>query len=277
MRIGIACIPQTVTGAPRAMIDRVLELGRRVEALEYSGLWIVDAIGRGRPTMDPLMFLTAVCGETRRIELGTCVMQVPLRHPVELAHRAQTLALLSAGRFRFGIGSGSTKHDFDVVQADYAARFRTLPASLDIMRRVWNGEAVFGPAVSVWPGTEGGPPVLLGAWRSQRWIDLAARQCQGWIASGIYSAWEDLATGVRMYRDAGGKRAVLANVFADLRPEAARPGYGAAKVTLVGTKAEALERLRRLADIGFDDILLIPPFDALDQLDSLRDLASSFS
>jgi alkanesulfonate monooxygenase SsuD/methylene tetrahydromethanopterin reductase-like flavin-dependent oxidoreductase (luciferase family) len=201
-----------------------------------------------------------------------------LRNPVELAHRAQTLALLSARRFRFGIGSGSTKHDFDVVQADYEKRFRTLPVSLDIMRRVWNGEAVFGPVVPVWPGTEGGPPVLLGAWRSQRWIDLAARQCQGWIASGIYSAWEDLATGVRMYRDAGGTRAVLANVYADLRPDAAAdPRYGAAKITLVGTKAEARDRLRRLQDIGFDDVLLVPPFDAFDQLDALRELASPFA
>ena len=37
------------------------------------------------------------------------------------------------------------------------------------------GEPVYGPALSVWPGTEGGPPVYLGAWRSPRWIDLAAR------------------------------------------------------------------------------------------------------
>ena len=84
--------------------------------------------------LDPLMFLSTLAGVTERIELGTCVMQVPLRHPVELAHRAQTLHVLSGGRFRFGVGSGSTRHDFDAVQADYARRFKTLPDLIDSIR-----------------------------------------------------------------------------------------------------------------------------------------------
>src|SRR5580692_12378030 len=152
-------------------------------------------------------------------------MQVPLRHPVELAHRAQTLTTLSQGRFRFGIGSGSTKHDFDAVQADYEARFKTLTAYLDVMRRVWAGEPVHGPALSVWPGSEGGPPVLLGAWRSERWINLSAKVLQGWIASGIHSSWEDLEIGVKMFRAAGGKRSVLANIFTHFRDTPVAPPF----------------------------------------------------
>jgi alkanesulfonate monooxygenase SsuD/methylene tetrahydromethanopterin reductase-like flavin-dependent oxidoreductase (luciferase family) len=58
-------------------------------------------------------------GVTRRIELGTCVVQLPIRHPVEHAHRVQSINLLSDGRLRFGIGTGSTRHDFDAVQADF--------------------------------------------------------------------------------------------------------------------------------------------------------------
>jgi hypothetical protein len=44
----------------------------------------------------------------------------------------------------------------------------------------------------VWPGTEGGPQVMLGAWRSPRWISLAA-QLDGWISLGIHSKWEDVS------------------------------------------------------------------------------------
>jgi len=49
-------------------------------------------------------------------------------------------------------------------------------------------------------------------WRSRRWIDLAARECQGWIASGIYTSWEDLEAGIRMYRESGRGRVVLAHL-----------------------------------------------------------------
>ena len=267
MRLGIVTIPRPT--AEGAVIDRVIDIGRRVEALGFDGLWVTDAFGRGWPTLDPLIQLAALCAETRRIELGTCVVQVPLRNPVEHAHRVQSVNVLSRGRLRFGVGSGSTRADFDAVGADYDVRFKTLPAFLDIMRRAWNGEA----ALSLWPGTEGGPPVLLGAWRSARWINLAAGACQGWIASGIYSSPEDLAIGLQMYRAAGGMRAVLANVFTDLRPDPKlSPVIANAKVSLLCTRAEARERLKRLEQIGFDDILLVCPFDAPEQLDEIRTL-----
>lgn len=132
------------------------------------------------------------------------MVQIPLRHPVEHAHRVQTLNALSQGRFRFGVGSGSTRHDFDAVQADYDGRFKTLMAYLAVMQRVWSGEPVYGPPLSVWPGTEGGPPVLRGAWRSKRWISLSAK-LQGWTASGIHTSREDLAIGLKMFRNEGGK------------------------------------------------------------------------
>ncbi len=272
MRPGIGLIPQ-VTADGVAVGKRIVEWGRRAEALGFAGVWVTDSMARARPTLDPLSVLALLCGETSTVELGTCVVQVPLRHPVEHAHRAQSLHLLSGDRFRFGVGSGSTKADFDALQQDFDARFRTLPAYMAVMRRVWAGEGVYGPPLPLWPGTQGGPPVLLGAWRSQRWIDYAVTQCQGWIASGIYSEMADLETGVRMYRAAGGTRAVLANVFVDLRPEPAlNPLIATAKVSLICSPAEARERLGRIAALGFDDVLFIPPFDAPDQLEAIRAL-----
>jgi alkanesulfonate monooxygenase SsuD/methylene tetrahydromethanopterin reductase-like flavin-dependent oxidoreductase (luciferase family) len=272
MRLGIVMIPRPLEGVDT--LERCIEIARRTEELGFSGLWVTDAFGRGFPTTDPLVLLGAVAAVTRRIELGTCVVQVPLRNPVEHAHRVQSLHLLSAGRLRFGVGSGSTKADFDAIGADYAARFRTLTGYLDVMRRTWRGEGVYGPALSLWPGTEGGPPLLLGAWRSPRWINLAAGRLQGWIASGIYSQPEDLRIGVEMFRAAGGKRAVLANIFTDLRGEAAPNNRSAmTKISCYCSPAEARERLRRVAELGFDDALLVVPFDAPEQLDAMRGLA----
>src|ERR1700760_85234 len=141
MRIGIVTVPSAAeTG--RNVVDHVTNIARRVEALGFHGLWVTDAFARGKATLDPLILLGLAAGQTSRIELGTCVVQVPLRHPVEHAHRVETLNVLSQGRFRFGVGSGSTRNDFDAVQADYDARFKTLTAYLDVMRRVWAGEPV---------------------------------------------------------------------------------------------------------------------------------------
>jgi len=255
------------------MTECLVSFAQQVEALDFHGLWLTDAFGRGSMTLDPLSAMGVLCAVTKKVELGTCVIQVPIRHPVEHAHRVQTINLLSGGRFRFGVGTGSTKADFDVVQADFDTRFKVLPGMLEVMRRTWNGEAVYGPALSVWPGTEGGPQMMLGAWRSPRWINLAA-QLDGWISSGIHSKWEDIEIGLRMYREAGGKRAIVANIFADFRANATGSPIGRPlTISLVGqSPAEARSQLRRLADTGIDDALIVCPFDDPSQLETIRGL-----
>ena len=107
MRFGIVAIP-TAQEAGGRLFERAIAFAARVEALGFAGLWTTDSFARGSATLDPLIFFSALCQATERIELGTCVTQLPLRHPVEQAHRAQTLSLLSRGRFRFGVGSGGT-------------------------------------------------------------------------------------------------------------------------------------------------------------------------
>ncbi|MFZ3236699.1 MAG: LLM class flavin-dependent oxidoreductase [Stellaceae bacterium] len=253
-------------------LERIANYVRRVEAAGFPGIWVTDSLGRGRATLDPIVTLGTLAGITKRVELGTAVLQVSLRHPVDLAHRVQSVQALSGNRLRLGVGSGSTKADFDLFGADYAQRFRNLMSSLDIMRHAWRGDEVNGGALTPWPGSEGGPPVLLGAWRNPRWITYAARQCQGWIASGLYSSWEDLENGMRIYREAGGTNAVLANVVVDLanRPE---PGSLAerAKVSLVCSPDDARQRLKRIEQIGFDEVLVVSPTGALDQIERVRD------
>ena len=272
MRLSIVSFMQPGAEPRGQSFERIANYARRVEAAGFPGIWVTDSLGRGRATLDPLVALGALAAATRRIELGTAVLQVSLRHPVDLAHRVQSAQAISGNRLRLGVGSGSTQADFDLFGADYAQRFRTLMSSLDIMRRTWRGETINGGVLTPWPHCEGGPPVLLGAWRNPRWITYAARKCQGWIASGLYSSWEDLENGMRIYREAGGGNAVLANVVVDLahRPE---PGSLAerAKVSLVCLPDDARQRLKRLERIGFDEVLVVSPNGALDELERIRD------
>src|SRR5262249_24940088 len=203
------------------LIDRITDFGCQAEARGFPGVWVGDSLGRGRPTLDSLQVLTALAPVTQRVELGIAVLQLPLRHPIELAHRVQTLQAMSNHRLILGVGSGSTRDDFQLLGYDSDPGFRPSKNTLEIMHRVWNGEPVTGGTLSPWPGCKGGPPMLIGAWRSPRWITYAAKEAQGWTPSGRFSSWEDLEHGMKIYRGAGGRNAVLANCSIDLaeRPE----------------------------------------------------------
>jgi alkanesulfonate monooxygenase SsuD/methylene tetrahydromethanopterin reductase-like flavin-dependent oxidoreductase (luciferase family) len=255
------------------LVGRMADYARRIEASGFPGIWVGDSLGRGRPTLDPLVALAALAAATDKVELGIGVLQVPLRNPIELAHRVQSVQALSGGRLRLGVGSGSTEDDFVLLGYDYGKRFRTLMESLDIMRQAWRGEAVNGGGtLSIWPGCEGGPPILLGAWRSPRWITYAAKQCAGWTPSGRYSSWDDLEHGMRIYREAGGTNAVLANVAVDFdnRPESA--GIAAASnVALTCPPDEARQRLKRMEQLGFDEVLLVSQTGVLEDIERARD------
>jgi alkanesulfonate monooxygenase SsuD/methylene tetrahydromethanopterin reductase-like flavin-dependent oxidoreductase (luciferase family) len=254
------------------LMSNIADYARRIEAAEFPGIWVGDSMGRGRPTLDPLTALAALAAVTERVELGVGVLQVPLRHPVELAHRVQSVQALSGGRLQLGVGSGSTRSDFELLGLDYDHRFRTFRNSLDTMRRVWRGEPVNGGTLSTWPGCAGGPPILIGAWRSPRWISYAAKEAQGWTPSGRFSSWDDLEAGMRIFREAGGTKAVLANVAVDFanRPESAGLAE-ATNVALVCPPDEARQRLKRMEQLGFDEVLLVSPAGVLEDIERARD------
>src|SRR5258708_30787818 len=138
-------------------LDRIAGLARQGEAKGFTGLWITDSFGRGRPIIAPIVLMSAIAAVTQKIEIGTCVLQVPVRHPVELAHRIQSLHALTGDRLKLGLGSGSTQADFDLVGEDYTQRFKTLMNSLEIMKQAWRGEKLAGGTPTPGPRTPGGP------------------------------------------------------------------------------------------------------------------------
>ena len=255
------------------LMRHMADYARRIEASGFPAIWVGDSLGRGRATLDPLVALAALAAATSKVQLGIGVLQVPLRNPIELAHRVQSVQALSGGRLQLGVGSGSTQADFDLLGYDYTKRFRTLMDSLEIMRKTWRGEAVNGGGtLSTWPGCEGGPPILLGAWRSPRWITYAAKQCAGWTPSGRFSSWDDLEHGMRIYREAGGTNAMLANVAVDFdnRPESAAIA-AASDVGLTCPVDEARRRLKRMEHMGFDEVFLVSHTSALEDIERARD------
>ena len=237
--------------------DNVVTTARLVERLGFDSFWCFDAIGRGFILPDPLIAATVAASATERITVGTCVLQVPLRRPVELAHRILTAHHLSGGRFLLGVGAGSTKADFDAIGVDFDSRMRAMDEALTLMRRLWRGEQVGAANLTPWPTAVGGPPVLIGSWSGKQWIPRAAREFDGWIASAAKTSYATLAEGIRRYREAGGKRAIVTNIGTDLT-HPADPMPDDAPFHLRCDPNTAATRLKRLADLGFDDAILVP-------------------
>jgi alkanesulfonate monooxygenase SsuD/methylene tetrahydromethanopterin reductase-like flavin-dependent oxidoreductase (luciferase family) len=271
--VGIALGSLRDAAAPTA--GAVAEAARRAEEAGFAGVWVGDTVAR-RPntrTIDPFALLSVAAAVTDEIELGTCIVQVPLRRRVELAHRALSLHQLASGRFTFGVGAGSTDADFDAVGVPFEQRFRELKEALPEMKALWRGERVGAACLYPWADSLGGPPVLVGSWGGQ-WVQRAARDADGWIASGTRT-WRALADAMRRFREAGGKRAVVSSVFADLSVED-EPHTDEDRVHLACSPEEAARRLRRIAGMGFTDVIVfnVGPPETLRVLASLGRSAS---
>src|SRR5262245_7039235 len=122
MRIGYS-LPFTKPDGSSLTPEGVMKRARLIEDLGFDEIFVGDQLGRGSRRPDPLMWcLTAAMG-TQHVEVGTAVIQVPLRRHLDLAQRLLTVHILTKGRFVAGLGAGSTKRDFDASEVDYDQRF----------------------------------------------------------------------------------------------------------------------------------------------------------
>jgi alkanesulfonate monooxygenase SsuD/methylene tetrahydromethanopterin reductase-like flavin-dependent oxidoreductase (luciferase family) len=223
-----------------------------VEELGYDSIWAFDSAGRGYMLPDPMMILTVAATVTKRVELGVGVLQLPIRSPADTAVRAFTLQQVSSHRFVLGVGAGSTKADFDAFGADFEHRFESFEKCLATLRDLLQFGRSNGTDLTPWRSVLGGPPVLLAGWRGP-WIERAAMEASGWIASARHADDATLASGIERFRTAGGRRAVVTNVSCD------------------GEPSEVVARLRRLADMGFDDAVVFAPRPDADRYRAIRE------
>ncbi len=87
-------------GYSRAQLDIPVTLIQRAEELGYDSVWTAEAYGSDAVT--PLAYIAAL---TKRIKLGTGIMQLAARTPANAAMSAATVdAMAGGGRFIAGIG-----------------------------------------------------------------------------------------------------------------------------------------------------------------------------
>jgi F420-dependent oxidoreductase-like protein len=79
--------------------DDGLALTQAAEGLGYESVWAAESYGS-----DVVSVLAWLAGQTKTINLGAAIMQVPARPPAAAAMAGATIDRLSGGRFLFGFG-----------------------------------------------------------------------------------------------------------------------------------------------------------------------------
>ena len=86
-------------GYSRSALGVDLELIQEADRLGFHSVWSAEAYGS-----DAVSTIAWVAAQTRRIGVGTAIMQIPARTPTLAATTALTLDQLSGGRFLLGLG-----------------------------------------------------------------------------------------------------------------------------------------------------------------------------
>lgn len=126
----------------------VVGLARRAESLGFDSVWVGDSV-LAKPRHEPLTTLAALATATESVALGTAAYLPPLRHPVHIAHQTATVDQLSGGRLVLGVGTGSVgtagssvEHEFRELGVPWERRGDVLDEQLDVISKLWSGEAV---------------------------------------------------------------------------------------------------------------------------------------
>ena len=215
-------------GPPPGVEESIAE----AERLGFDSIWTAEAYGSD--CLTPLAWWGA---KTKRLKLGTAIVQMSARQPAATAMAAMTMDLLSGGRFQLGLGVSGPQ----VVEGWYGMPFAKPLARtreyIGILRDIW---ARKGPVVAEGehyklplPGGTGlakplkssihplreDIPVFLGA-EGPKNIALCGELCDGWLAMLFAPAQQDVYRG---YLQEGFDRPGARRSFEDFQVNATVP------------------------------------------------------
>src|SRR5918998_2791877 len=135
-KIGLAF----VNPAPLITPAYVVDFATKCERMGCHSIWTIDRIAYDN--LEPLTFLAAAAGATKKIHLGTSVLLGNLRHPSHLAKTVATLDLISNGRITLGLGFGSRESDYKAVEIPFDKRGSRAVEQVNLLKRLWTEENV---------------------------------------------------------------------------------------------------------------------------------------
>jgi alkanesulfonate monooxygenase SsuD/methylene tetrahydromethanopterin reductase-like flavin-dependent oxidoreductase (luciferase family) len=107
------------------VIDEIVVEARAAEASGWDGCFITEHHRQGDGYLpNPLLTAGLIGMKTRRIKVGTCVLLLPLYHPVRVAEDCAIVDQATRRRLVLSIGVGYRQPDFDAFEVPIESRGR---------------------------------------------------------------------------------------------------------------------------------------------------------
>ncbi len=187
--------------------DHVLGVEHANRAAPLFGLYT-----EADPFHEPLVLLGYLAGMTSTIELMTGVLVLPQRQTVLVAKQAVEVAVLSAGRFRLGVGTGWNWVEYESLGSSFRDRGRMLDEQVELLRKLW-GDALVDYDGAFHRIDRGGllprPTSPIPLWfggRSPAAIRRAAEHGDGFVFSPAAEPIKELCRRLTDVLDANGRR-----------------------------------------------------------------------
>lgn len=277
MRVGMG-LPNAVPGTDGRLL---VDWARRAEQGPFTSLGVVDRLRYD--AHEPLATLAAAAAVTERVALVTMVVIGPLRNPALLAKEAATVQAMSGGRLVLGLGVGARADDYEAAGVPTAGRGERLSAMIRDLRDRWDEPD--GPKVE--------PPPILAGGGSDAAVARVALHADGYVHGGgpprsfirvverVRAAWRDAARpgepmlwgqGYFALGDDARERGLgyMRDYYAFTGPFAEKIAAG-----LLATPQDVAAFLRGYADLGCQEMVLLPAVAELDQIGRLEDVLES--
>lgn len=168
------------------------EFARDAENLGVDIAW--SAEGWGADAVSPIAYLAAI---TKKIHLGTGILQLTARTPAMTAMTAMTLSGLTDGRFVLGLGASGPQVVEGLHNASFARPIRRMRETVEIVKQGLRGEKLTLQGVHYQlprPGGEGknmrlafkptSVPIYL-ATVAPRGLELTGEIADGWLGTAF--------------------------------------------------------------------------------------------
>jgi len=274
---------------PLGTADNISQVADRAEALAYDSLWTIERLlWPVKPqtpypvtrdghlpegykwSLDPLDTLTFVAGRTKKVGLGTSVLDMPYYNPVTLARRLTTIDVLSNGRLRVGLGLGWSKDEMDATNADMKTRGAQADEFLQVLKATWTtnpakfeGKFFRLPEsyINQKPAQKPHPPIYLAAFAPAA-LKRLATYADGWnpVAVPIAGMEQIFASVKQMAKDAGRDPSKLAMVVRANLHITDKP-LGSDRFIFAGTLDQIREDAQACARIGAHELIYDVTFE----------------
>ncbi|HVR06369.1 MAG TPA: LLM class flavin-dependent oxidoreductase [Solirubrobacteraceae bacterium] len=177
------------TPTAREALTQTIELAQAAEEIGIDGAF-VRVHHFARQLASPFPLLAAIGARTRRIEIGTAVIDMRYENPLYMAEDAAAADLIAGGRLQLGISRGSPEpvldgpESFGYEDAQGEAGAELARAHTELFRRAIAGEGV-AHADPTHTGMSGMLPIQPRSETLEEriWWGSGSRESAGWVAA----------------------------------------------------------------------------------------------